>query len=133
MVKNRYSSQVNQRIALWKERRILNEWRIYTEMKIHNNQKKAALDNWLKVGYSAETINLFRRFKNISLGKKNRLVNFQNKLTQNKARGFIKHLFSVCEKKHTISRLFMDKFCFYQIHKLKEEFFSRVKNFYREK
>ena len=90
MVKTRYTDGVNMRIGLWKFRRLTNEWRIYTERKLHNNAKKTALDNWLRVGYSAEAIKLLNRYKNQSLAKKNQLTNFQNKILQNKARGFLK-------------------------------------------
>ncbi len=48
---------------MWKFRRVTNEWRIYTERKLQNNAKKTALEDWLRVGYSAETINLLKRFR----------------------------------------------------------------------
>ncbi len=65
---------------MWKFRRVTNEWRIYTERKLENNAKKTALEDWLRVGYSAETINLLKRFRVKSLAQKNKIIDFQNKL-----------------------------------------------------
>jgi hypothetical protein len=90
MVKTKYSRGVNDRIALWKFRRVTNEWRIYTEKKLKNNAKKTALESWLRVGYSAETISLLKQFRVKSLAKNNRVIDFQNNRIQNKARSFLK-------------------------------------------
>jgi hypothetical protein len=81
---------------LWKKRRFTNEWRIYTDKKLKNNAKKRDLENWLRVGYSAETIKLLQKYKVRSISNKEKISNFQNKFIQSKARGFLKYLYSVC-------------------------------------
>ena len=68
---------VNERVGLWKMRRFTNQWRIYTERKLRNNEKKRELEGWLAVGYAAEMVRLMQRNKVKSLAKKNKIINFQ--------------------------------------------------------
>ncbi len=43
MVKTKYYNEVDYRIGNQKLRRLTNAWRIYTEKKLRNNQKKVKL------------------------------------------------------------------------------------------
>jgi hypothetical protein len=131
MVKTKYYSEVDYRIHTQKLRKITNAWRIYTEMKMKNRRKQEELNKWLFIGYSVDCINVLRRNQIKSLSLKNKILSFQTNVINRKALGFLKHLYDVRVKKHTIQDLFMNKFVFYQTDKLNEEIFMRIKNYYR--